>query len=651
MRKSFSKYLLRIFVCLMAFAIPLSSLQICVAADEADGGRVLPQVTVENKTVHRGQMFTLQVSLDQNPGLVAMVLELKYDKTAMELVGVERGNALQTHTFTTTNTETNAGYLVEPFRLLWDGTTQDYTTGVLLTLTFESKISAPLGDYPVEFAYDAKNTNSEYGKPIAVDIDNGIVTLIKGELSVIFQNYDGTVLYEKDYNPGDMETIRDIDELYVGEIPTRPTDECYSYAFKDWKGALSDDPNVVIRIADYATTPQLYQVTFFVDGEYFHGAFCGYGEFVDLSYIPSEKNHVFSGWYADEDYTQRISSQKMPASDIVLYGYMKYNVRETNIPQITLTVARIEGSMAYVDVNVTANSGLAGLILTLEYDRTALELVGFERGDAFGALQFTHTNNEDGFGAEPFKFYWENAVNTYDLGTIVTLQFHMNGNAAADVYDVTVTYDETSDATYFTPEGELWYTLLDIYGTVVPVNKIYHWNEKTAEGVEIDVTTEEGQSPDTVLEVKLVTYEFAALQETVQSIVGKDMELKAVYSIRLLCNGVEVHPKGKITVKIALTHSQAACSVVRALRINDVEDVLLYPSSVVDGYLIFETDTLGHWGIVGDIYIGGSGQAPINTISVMIGLCVLAIVTMAFVLILIARVKNRKQVFIYTEDE
>ncbi len=634
---------------LLALTLPLISLQ--VAADETTEPTALPCIKVESKTVHRGQTFSVQVNLEKNPGLTAMVLELEYDKRVMELVGVERGNALRTHTFTTTNTNTDAGYLMEPFRLLWDGVSQDSTTGVLLTLTFESKITAPLGDYPIVLTYEPQNTTSEYGKPIAVDIENGIVTLIKGEYSVIFQNYDGTVLYEVDYDPEDMDDVRDLDDLYVGKVPTRPEDEYYSYAFKGWKGIVTDDPKTVIRVADYAATPQLYQVTFYVDGEYFHGDFCGYGEYVDLSYIPTAKNYVFSGWYADEDYTQRVSSQKMPASDLILYGYMKYNIRETNIPQIVLSVDRIDGNMAYVDVDVTSNPGIAGLILTLEYNRTALEFVGFERGVAFGSLQFTHTNTEDGYGADPFKFYWENAENTYDLGRLVTLQFRINGDVPADIYDVTVTYDKGSDATYVTPEGELAYTLLDIYGTVVPIGKIYHWYEETPEKVGIGVTVEHGQSPDTILEIKRISDLITVDKDALLTAAGDQMEAKDVYSVRLLRDGVEIKTHGKITVRIELTEDQADCRKIMVFGLEEDGELRYHDSVIKEGYVVFDAAGFSNWVIVGDVLVSGDTNIPLggDIITPMLGLNLLAVVTMSFVLILLAKSRKGKQMFDFGE--
>lgn len=72
-------------------------------------GDYTPVVTVENKTVRRGQTFTVDVDLSHNEGLISLRLILDYDKAAMELINVEQGNALNSLTYTNTNTDTDLG--------------------------------------------------------------------------------------------------------------------------------------------------------------------------------------------------------------------------------------------------------------------------------------------------------------------------------------------------------------------------------------------------------------------------------------------------------------------------------------------------------------------------------------------------------------
>ena len=438
------------------------------AAGQSDG--TLPMVRVEEKTIHRGQTFEIRIYLDRNPGLISLMLDLEYDKTAMELVGIRRGDALSTHTFTTTNTDADGGFLISPFRMLWDGRAQDSSTGVIAILTFESRVDASTGDYPIIVNYDKQNTKVEYEKTCDVLIDNGLVTLIKGKYSVRYVNYDGTLLFEKDYSENAVPS-------YGGAVPKRPNDERYSYEFKSWRGVVSEVPNVICYQAEYIKTPQIYQVFFYVDGEYFHAFECPYNELVNLSKIPSQKNHVFEGWYTDEELTQQVSTIYMPAHDIVLYGHMKFNIRENPIPEITLSVTEVTTEYVYVAVDITKNPSLSGLVLNLDYDRNALTFEGFERGEAFGALQFDYTNIEQGYTADdPFRFYWEHTVNTMDTGRLLLLKFKINQQVQGGVYGVTMTYEPTTDAVFIDEHGNLSYTMLNIIGAKIPLGKIYYWN-------------------------------------------------------------------------------------------------------------------------------------------------------------------------------
>ena len=617
----------------LLMSIPIGTIQASAAEVTTD----IPVVRVENKTVHRGQTFELSISLDHNPGLISLMLELEYDKTVMELVGVSHGQALKSHTFTTTNTDTEEGFLVTPFRMLWDGRTQEKTTGVLATLTFESKVDAQIGEYSVSISYDKENTNVQYGKPCDVKIENGKVTLIKGAYRVKYLNYDGSLLYEKDYNENDIPS-------YIGKTPSRSTDERYSYEFDGWRGVVSDSSNVICYEATYKLTPQIYQVFFYVDGEYFNAFACSYGEFVDLSGIPSKKNYVFDGWYTDEALTQRAAAMQMPAHDITLYGTMKFNIREDLIPEITLSVDRIEEEYVYVAVDVTKNPSVSGLVLTLDYDRSALTFQGFERGDALASLQFDHTNTDQGYSADPFKFYWEHTVNTTDTGRLLMLKFKINKNALSGVYSVTVTYEPTTDAVYVNEFGVISYTKLNIIGAQIPIGKIFEWNDKIENVTDITVECPQGMPADTVLHIEIATANLNIPKEQIQSQIASNMEIKSVYTIELLRNNVKIQPEGMLTVKIKLTEAQMLCTDLRVYHVDDDKNMTFYESKVEDGYIVFETDHLSYWAIIGnviDIQIDKTdSEMPVNSPIIIIAFALLAISCMAFCLIVIAQKKK-----------
>ena len=603
------------------------------AAEQSDSP--LPVVRVEHKTVHRGQTFEIRIYLDQNPGLLSLMLDLEYDKSMMELVGITRGDALKTHAFTTTNTNTDEGFLISPFRMLWDGRSRDDSTGVLAILTFESKVEAPTGDYPIIVNYDKQNTKVEYGQTCDVQIENGRVSLTKGEYSVRYVNYDGTVLYEKDYS-------ENASPSYGGVTPQRPTDECYSYEFKGWHGVVSDDPNVICYEAEYVMIPQIYQVFFYVDGEYFHALECAYNEPVDLSRIPAKKNHVFQGWYTDEAMTEYVPSLYMPAQDMTLYGYMKFNIRENPIPEITLSVTEATAEYVYIAVDVTKNPSLSGQVLTLDYDRSALTLEGFERGEAFRALQFDYTNTEQGYAADPFRFYWEHTTNTTETGRILLLKFRINQQVPGGLYGVTMTYEPTTDAVFMDQSGNLSYTMLDIIGVQVPIGKIHYWNEEIPGTADISIESPAGMPADTVLKIDVVTADLDISVDHVYESVDPNMEIKAAYEIKLMRNGVEIEPDGLITVRIKLTDAQKMCNDLRVYHIDDDNNMTFYESEIHDGCIVFRTDHLSHWAIVGNVaFVGGaSGSMPANSHIIIIAFALLAIACMAFSLIIIAEKRN-----------
>ena len=633
--------------CFRAFAVALTILCVFLMMSFAQGSMhvsaaeendpAIPVVRVEDKTIHRGQTFEVDVYLDSNPGLISLLLELEYDKSVMELVSFTLGDALSAHTFTTTNVDAGEGYLTTPFRLLWDGRTPDASVGKLITLTFRSEVDAEIGEYPITINYDRKNTHVEYETPCDVQIKNGTVTFIKGEYSVKYLNYDGTVLFEKDYNA-------DAIPSYDGPTPTRPADERYSYVFKGWRGIVSDADDVICYEADYELIAQIYQVFFYVDGEYFNALECAYGEYINMTKIPSQKNHVFDGWYADEELTQKVSSIQMPAHDVVLYGRMKFNVRENPVPEITLNVDKIDQDYVYVKVDVTKNPSISGLVLTLDYDRGALTFEGFERGEAFAGLQFDYTNVDQGFTADPFRFYWEHSSNTLETGRLLTLKFKINDEAEDGVYHVTMTYDYTTDAVYVDETGNLSYTKLDIVGAQIPIGKIHYWNEKIENVVDIIAQCPEGMPADTVLRIEVSTANLDIPKELIQSQVAKNTELKAVYTIELLRNNEKVQPNGHITIKIKLTEAQMLCTELYVCYVDADNNLTVYDSVVEDGYIIFETDHLSYWAIVGnelDVNMNQTGtQGPANSHIIIIAFALLAISCMAFCLIIIAQKKN-----------
>ncbi len=83
------------------------------------------------------------VRLNKNCGINAMDLTLDYDTKALTLTGLDEGSALKSLDLMTTNTATEKGYSITPFKFSYLNANQnDTSTGVMFTLHFSVKKGA-----------------------------------------------------------------------------------------------------------------------------------------------------------------------------------------------------------------------------------------------------------------------------------------------------------------------------------------------------------------------------------------------------------------------------------------------------------------------------------------------------------------------------
>lgn len=601
-----------------------------------------PVVTVENKTVHRGQAFELNVDLSGNEGLISMLLTLDYDDTAMKLTNIRKGSALDSMTFTVSNVEGEWGYDIKPLNMLWDGRNQDVSNGTIVTFVFESYSTAEIGDYPVTLTFDKGNTNSAYQTPIDIEIVNGVVTLIKGEFSAKYRDWDGTILFEKDYNADDI-------PAYVGDEPYRePTPE-YTYKFTGWAAGLSDDINVILYDAVYEATPRAYTLFYYIDGftdepdgnidanDFMTAKELNYGTFIDSVTVPFKTDYEFVGWFLDSSFTQPFGYAMMPAENLRLYGYYKFDIRDSSLPKITLNTTYIGNTQAVVKASMIRNTGLNAMILTLVYDHSNMILTGFDRLDgALSKMQFD-TTNEEKLNEEGFKFYFEYSENNYDTGDFLVLYFDFVNGIKDGVYEVGFTYDYHSDATYINSKREIKYTMLEFVNAEVPIGTINHWNQPVDQERAIDVTSEDGKPINVRMAVELVTEQVDLEPEKINADVGENMTLSSAYTVKLLQNGDEILPETQLTIKIKLTDAEKKGKNLKFYTMNAEGELVDTPYRIDNGYLVFKTDTLDTWLLFYELNKFASPGRVVTLIGMPI---LLAVVTMLYAIVLMTRKKS-----------
>lgn len=111
-----------------------------------------PQLTVSEKTAIIGLNVSVDIAIENNPGIVGMTLDVGYDSDALTLTEVKDGGIL--------GTNTHKPELTSPYTLSWSNDTASSNitaNGVIATLVFKVSDDAELGNYPITLSYDYDN--------------------------------------------------------------------------------------------------------------------------------------------------------------------------------------------------------------------------------------------------------------------------------------------------------------------------------------------------------------------------------------------------------------------------------------------------------------------------------------------------------------
>lgn len=103
-----------------------------------------------------------------------------------------------------------------------------------------------------------------------------------------------------------------------------------------------------------------------------------------------------------------------------------------------------------IDVVVEENTGVCGMLLSLQYDTSVFALTGLEYGSAFSSLSPIHTNTEtdEGYGIYPFKITYLGEENDISTGKMMTLRFCVKDDAPDGSYTITLKHERDKDVTY-----------------------------------------------------------------------------------------------------------------------------------------------------------------------------------------------------------
>lgn len=112
--------------------------RVCARAQET------PTLRIVDVSAYRSQTVDVAVELSNNPGIVALFIEIGYDTSILSLQSVQDGGLLGVGTMVAGGDKAE-----NPYRVLWSDalSTSNHTqNGILVTFTFAVDANAPLGD-------------------------------------------------------------------------------------------------------------------------------------------------------------------------------------------------------------------------------------------------------------------------------------------------------------------------------------------------------------------------------------------------------------------------------------------------------------------------------------------------------------------------
>ena len=156
------KVVLIFFALCMMTTVFASPMQILAAEEKT----VLMMKGRENVDTHE---IEIDVTVEENTGVCGMLLSLVYDTSVFTLTDLEYGTAFSSLSPIHTNTETDEGYGIYPFKITYLGEENDTSVGKMMTLHFSVKDSVPDGSYTIALKH-------ERDKDVTYLKDNEILT-------------------------------------------------------------------------------------------------------------------------------------------------------------------------------------------------------------------------------------------------------------------------------------------------------------------------------------------------------------------------------------------------------------------------------------------------------------------------------------------
>lgn len=447
---------------ILVSALPLGAFSMMVSASDSNAAHI----TVDAVGGYAGETVTVNVSIMNNPGMVGWNVQVSFDETAIELLGLAAGDAFPA-----------SGISFGPLKSPASATYADFVKpavandGILCVLTFKIKEDAPAGQYPLvlstlnddmdNFAaslddtvpvvfYDGYVQVYEHVSGVALDAD--VLDLKTGETAVLTPIITPATAYNK------AVTWQSSNEA-VATVAVDGTVSAHKFGTATITVTTADGDYTATATVNVTCSAHVY--TTLLDGACVE---CGTPREVTRFDLTAPLNRVYAlgsaldvkGGYVDIAYADGAAG-RVDLEDATITGFDSAVVGVQTLTvavgsgSATYTVQVVEGAVptirvdvgakGYVGKTVTAtikvenNPGLVSMKLAIDYDTTKLELTEVKSDWAtdFGPQE-----------QAPFIANWVDAINpnvTTD-GAFVTLVFTVKADIEEGMTSITVRYND-----------------------------------------------------------------------------------------------------------------------------------------------------------------------------------------------------------------
>ena len=437
---------------------------VCGAAEFTE-----PTIKVHSIEGVRGEQVDVKISLVNNPGITSMKLGIKYDANVLELIKKTPGKSYATMA--------NGPLTANPFVVNWvDSINPNVTDSDFVTITFNIKDGAVLGETPITIVYDQADVFDENFGDVAFDIANGKISVIECRHETKIVGELDPTCTEKGYTGDEVCTLCGRTMNYGTEIDALGHTEAEAVVEKHQESTCTETGSYDSVVYCSVCNEELSRVTKTIAAlghdEIGHDAvaptctaignkayvtcsrcdYTTYEEIAALGHTEGEtvvENAIAPdcetwGSYDNVCYCtvcneelSRVTIKTAKGHKLDVNG--KCSVCKETVEEPTFFVTSdkaLLGKEVKVNVVVKNNPGIVSMKLGIDYDSDVFELVTAE-GGAFTTVAFGPTTNH------PFYVNWVDSINPNNTtdGIVATLTFKVKDEAAVGTSVITIDYD------------------------------------------------------------------------------------------------------------------------------------------------------------------------------------------------------------------